>query len=306
MPISQLAEHPQRGEQNHANMTAANNATENSSFDRVMLQMNIADQHVFKSELAQQWQKAAFEHELISVLSCEIDFYDEYVKNYGVQGASFMLISVALTLKNICDLYGCLLTRNAHQGFNILVKGGTETSVKGIADGLCDAVKQSKTEHKYSKIGNIVTLSMGVSALYPQTMELFKEKAKVALHHAQDFGGNQCCNDPKKDVVPTIEDAKTEQPEMKQEQPVIEAEISEVLAEEPIEIEPEAVERKSVLTRMYRGRKIEVETKLSEKNAPISTSSAPNKDSVDFFAEPEKPKQKEKPVRMYRGQIIRD
>jgi diguanylate cyclase (GGDEF)-like protein len=306
MSLPRLAEHSIQECQSSTNLTDANKLMENDNFDRVMLQMNIADQSIFKKELAVQWKQAAIQQEMISVLSCEIDFYSEYVKNYSVQGASFMLISIALTLKNICDLYGCLLTRNDSQGFNILIKGGTESSVRGIADSLCEAVKQSQTEHKYSKIGNIITLSMGVSALHPQTMELFKGNAKAALYNAKESGGNQCKSDKQQNVYQGSAEDHFEYPELMPEKPIMETETNEAELQVSAEIQSETIPHNEPSTRMYRGQKIEVENGMLEKNAPISSKPAPNKDKVNDLAEPEKANVKQKSVRMYRGQIIND
>lgn len=302
MSLSPLAEHSIKECQSSTNLTDKNNSMENDNFDRVMLQMDIADQSVFKKELALQWKQAAIQQELISVLSCEIDFYNEYVKNYSVQGASFMLISVALTLKNICDLYGCLLTRNDSQGFNILIKGGTESTVQGIANSLCEAVKESQTEHKYSKIDNVITLSMGVSALYPQTMELFKGNAKAALHNAKESGGNQCKSDRQQNVYQVPVDDNFEYPE----KPIMETETNEAELQVSAEIQSETISHNEPSTRMYRGQKIEIQNRISEKSAPISSESAPNKDEAKGLLKSEKANIKQKPVRMYRGQIIND
>jgi PleD family two-component response regulator len=79
---------------------------ESSTIELVMSQIKIASHSDFEKQLAQHWQAAANEKQLLSVLICEIDFYHEYVEKYGLQGASFMLLVVALALKNICDQHG--------------------------------------------------------------------------------------------------------------------------------------------------------------------------------------------------------
>ena len=111
-----------------------------------------------------------------------------------------MLVSVALALKNICDLYDCFLARDEGCGFVIIIKGGDQSSVLEVADCLCKAVKESRTEHKYSKISHIITLSVGVSAVYPRTIAILKSKVNNALQNAKILGGNKISNDNKESV----------------------------------------------------------------------------------------------------------
>jgi|GEM_PF-5997309 len=172
--------------------------SEISTFERVMAQINIAGHSDFEKQLTQYWRDVTGENELLSVLICEIDFYDEYVDNYGVQGASFMLLVVALALKNICEQHGFFLARYKQGGFAILIKGGDEHSVLAISERLCKAVEASRTEHKYSQSSNIVTLRVGISATYPESMATLKSKADKALQNAKILGRNQVSNDSRK------------------------------------------------------------------------------------------------------------
>lgn len=164
---------------------------QNNSFELLMSQINIAGPEDLNNTFTQQWQNAAMDKQLISLLLCEIDFYQEYVECYGVQGASFMLISVALTLKSICDIHGCFLTHNEQRGFTILVKGGSFQEVQTIADSLCAAVKKSKTEHKHSKVNGFITITIGASSTYPTTQADLKESANNSVTSAKTAGGNR-------------------------------------------------------------------------------------------------------------------
>ncbi|WP_415225112.1 diguanylate cyclase domain-containing protein [Psychromonas sp.] len=168
-------------------------SAETSAFEQVMSQMNIADRRAFDNKYSQFWQEASDENELLSVLMCEIDFFKAYNDNYGHQGASFMLLVVGLALKNMCEKNGCFLARYKNEEFAILMKGGDQQKTLEVAESLRQAVESARTEHKYSSVSKIVTLSIGVSSIYPTSMKLLMKVADSALHDAKVSGRNQVC-----------------------------------------------------------------------------------------------------------------
>lgn len=165
--------------------------SEVSAFEQVMSQMNIADRSAFDEKFAQLWQESSDENKLLSVMICEIDFFKAYNENYGHQGASFMLLVIGLALKKTCEEQGCFLARYENEEFAILMKGGNEEKALAVAESLRKAVESSKTEHKYSSVSSIVTLSIGVSSVYPNSMDILMSEADSALHEAKTTGRNK-------------------------------------------------------------------------------------------------------------------
>lgn len=168
-------------------------SAETSAFEQVMSQMNIADRGAFDNKFSQLWQEASDDNELLSIFMCEIDFFKAYNDNYGHQGASFMLLVVGLALKNMCEKYGCFLARYKNEEFAILLKGGDQQRALEVAESLRKAVEASRTEHKYSSVSKIVTLSIGVSSIHPTSMKMLMRVADSALHDAKISGRNQVC-----------------------------------------------------------------------------------------------------------------
>lgn len=166
-------------------------SSEVAAFEQVMLQMNIADRHSFDAKYAQFWKEATENQELLSVLICEIDFFKAYHDNYGNQASSFMLLVIALALKTTCEEYGCFLARYKGDEFGILIKGGNVETAREIAEKVRFAVEKSRTEHKYSNVSNIVTLSIGISSIYPTSMQEVMKQADTALCAAKISGRNQ-------------------------------------------------------------------------------------------------------------------
>ncbi|WP_413698481.1 diguanylate cyclase domain-containing protein [Psychromonas sp. KJ10-10] len=67
----------------------------------------------------------------MSVLICEIDYFDNYKEHYGQQGSAFMLLVIGLALKNTCEKFGCYLAHYRGDEFAILIKGGTVDACTG-------------------------------------------------------------------------------------------------------------------------------------------------------------------------------
>ncbi|PKF63710.1 hypothetical protein CW745_02375 [Psychromonas sp. psych-6C06] len=166
-------------------------SSQSSAFEQVMSQMNIADRHDFDIQYDKYWQEASENGELLSVLICEIDFFKDYNDNYGHQGSAFMLLVIGLALKNTCEKFGCYLARYRGDEFAILIKGGDVEASKEIAEALRIAVEESRTEHKYSEVSDVVTLSIGLSSLYPSSMKVLMQKSANALYTAKKSGRNQ-------------------------------------------------------------------------------------------------------------------
>jgi len=275
-------------------------AQQSDSYKLLMSQMNIATPNDFNKEFATLWQTSASEQVLLSIIQCEIDSYNEYVDNYGVQATSFMLISLALTLKQICDKNGCFLSRNEQQGFTILTKGGAVHEAQSIADQICEAVKATKTEHKFSTVSDYITLSVGVSSFHPVTKPIFSAQATQALEKAKENGGNRV-NSYQQQTPPALTKvyANTEthittikeksdklQHKSEQEEQNTEAKPSDYFANE---------ESLSNTQKTYRGNSIsEDEQESALKHALKENEDALNKSKVE----------KEPKFRYYRGQKI--
>jgi len=165
--------------------------TESSAFDQVMSQMSIADRPAFDIKYDRYWKSASENGELLSVLICEIDYFKAYVDNYGHQGASFMLLVIGLALKNTCEKYGCYLAHYRGDEFAILIKGGDVSEIEEIGEALRLAVEQSRTEHKYSSVSDVVTLSIGISSVYPTSLSVLIQNSQNALHSAKKAGYNR-------------------------------------------------------------------------------------------------------------------
>ncbi|WP_354622825.1 diguanylate cyclase [Psychromonas sp. MME2] len=166
-------------------------SSERAAFDQVMSQMNIADRHTFEVQYERAWQQASDKRELLSLLICEIDFFKAYFDKYGYQGSAFMLLVISLALKNTCEKFDCYLAHYQGGEFAVIIKGGDVETAEEVAEALRLAVEESHTEHKFSEVSDVVTLSIGISSIYPTTMDTLFQKSTHALQSAKKTGHNR-------------------------------------------------------------------------------------------------------------------
>ncbi|WP_284205173.1 GGDEF domain-containing protein [Psychromonas marina] len=269
--------------------------------------MDIAAPADFNHAFAQQWQTAADKKQLLSVLLCEIDYYPEYVEHYGIQGASFMLISIALSLKNICEKNHCLLSYNEQHGFTILAKGTTAVAVQAIGERLCEVVANAKTEHKHTQVNDFITLSVGISSLFPTTKSMLQNNAKNALNEAKIAGGNNV-NSPSSMAAksePKVYHAATNETQNIEEKSETEnqkmnTQKHDIFAPQETQLEKDVPKE----TKTYRGQIIENSQRVQPQDALKSNKAALDEGDIDTTTK--NIKNKKKAVRMYRGQIVTD
>ncbi|GLS91487.1 hypothetical protein GCM10007916_25560 [Psychromonas marina] len=171
------------------------NVTEKSAFQEVMSQIDISDRHAFDHQYKQLWCKGAVQGSCLSVFICEIDFFEAYRENYGEQSASFMLLVVAVALKGVCERNNCFLAHYENASFAILMIDANDLNAADIAEQLRQAVEQTGTEHKYSSVSDVVTLSIGVSSNYPISMQTLFDKTNAILKVSKSNGRNKVSTD---------------------------------------------------------------------------------------------------------------
>jgi diguanylate cyclase (GGDEF)-like protein len=162
-----------------------------SPFQEVMSQMNIEDKFAFEKKCSQLWHEGGEKGSCLSIFFCEIDFFEAYRANYGEQSASFTLIVVGVALKEICEKNGCFLAHFNDGCFAILMLDVNDAKAIEIAEQFRQAVEHSATEHKYSQVSDIVTLSVGLSSSYPVSMGKLIAKTAHGLETAKSTGCNK-------------------------------------------------------------------------------------------------------------------
>ena len=101
----------------------------------------------------------------ISFLMIDVDYFKLYNDNYGHQAGDFVLKSISSVLKRNSRKED-IVSRYGGEEFCILLKGASKYSSINYAKRIKENLDNLNIKHKYSKISNNVTFSIGIYTTY--------------------------------------------------------------------------------------------------------------------------------------------
>ena len=152
----------------------------------------VGNRRAFDEKLNLEFQHAMRSNTPVSLMSIKIDFYDDYVAQFGQQLADECLANIATTLKDICSGSKELVAR-LNSEFAVIIPNTTHA--RQIADAIILAVRNDALPNLASKTTDIVTISIGLENMHPEEglllPEEFTSKSHAALAQAIEAGGDQ-------------------------------------------------------------------------------------------------------------------
>ena len=124
----------------------------------------------------------------------DIDFFKQYNDLYGHPGGDACLRAVAKVLRGAMGRSYDLVARYGGEEFVCLLPECTLEGASAKAQALCQAVRALQLPHGGSKVGQHVTISVGVAALVPgaeQTSDQLLALADARLYCAKEAGRNR-------------------------------------------------------------------------------------------------------------------
>lgn len=124
---------------------------------------HIPNRRFFDQVFQSTYKEVKRENKSLAVLMIDIDFFKLYNDNYGHGKGDEALKKVAqalqITLKRPTDL----VARYGGEEFVVLLKDISEENVKKIALNLLQSIRELQISHEYSKVEQIITISIGVA-----------------------------------------------------------------------------------------------------------------------------------------------
>ena len=99
----------------------------------------------------------------ISVMMLDIDYFKLYNDNYGHIMGDEVLEKVAKTIKSCCNEESDKAIRYGGEEFLILSYTENVNYIEGLRDKIKESLYSINIEHKYSKVSDRVTISIGIS-----------------------------------------------------------------------------------------------------------------------------------------------
>ncbi|PZD74570.1 Phytochrome-like protein cph2 [Acaryochloris thomasi RCC1774] len=153
----------------------------------------LATRRQFDKSLEAEWRRMQRRTQDLSLILCNIDFFEEFQENYGQEAGEICLRVVAQSIQGNIHRVGDLVARYDQSSFAILLPHTNEVQAVQIVAKISDAVYGLKIKHLPSPVNARVTVSLGVATLIPsahrQPEQLLK-MAKMALVAAEKKGHN--------------------------------------------------------------------------------------------------------------------
>ncbi|MBP9946861.1 MAG: diguanylate cyclase [Vicinamibacteria bacterium] len=151
----------------------------------------IANHRLFREFLDREWARCARTREPISLLMCDIDDFKAYNDALGHQGGDECLRLVAQTLDAVVKRAPDLAARYGGEEFVVVLPATGLDGAISVADALRLALRERALPHPRSRVGPIVTMSIGGATLIPSTdssVEDLIARADGALYAAKRAG----------------------------------------------------------------------------------------------------------------------
>ena len=156
----------------------------------------LANRRSFDNCLAQEWRRLAREHQPLTLILCDVDFFKLYNDTYGHQAGDDCLRNVACAVSTVLKRPGDLASRYGGEEFAVILPNTPLAGAVHVAADIRAAVRQLAMPHSASSISPFVTLSIGVASVVPKrhfsSMALLTA-ADCALYKAKQTGRDRVC-----------------------------------------------------------------------------------------------------------------
>lgn len=157
---------------------------------------NIANRRALDVRLLHDIELSVRKKSHVAVLLMDIDFFKLYNDNYGHAAGDECLKKIASVIKHSLKRSSDFVARYGGEEFACVLPDTELLGAAAIAEQLLHSIRDANVEHKFSKIGDSITLSIGVAVSGPERVLLpdqLLKQADKALYLAKSKGRNQYC-----------------------------------------------------------------------------------------------------------------
>ncbi len=162
----------------------------------------IANRRHFDTTLDLEWRRAMRSAKPLSLIIVDVDYFKNYNDVYGHLAGDSCLQKIALTIRDSLRRAGNFVARYGGEEFIVILPDTNAEGAYLFAESLREKIENLNIEHKDSKVGKNVTVSLGVSTTVPNkdsTQDELISIADKALYKAKQGGRNRAaraCEEP--------------------------------------------------------------------------------------------------------------
>ena len=154
----------------------------------------IANRRKFDQYIAAEWSRLAREHNPLSLILCDIDYFKLYNDAYGHQAGDRCLQKVAQAIRKVIKRPADLVARYGGEEFVLVLPNTPLEGAKYLAQQVRLQIEALKIPHINSSVDFYVTLSLGISCCVPNShfgFQILIAEADTALYQAKAMGRNR-------------------------------------------------------------------------------------------------------------------
>lgn len=127
----------------------------------------VANRRLFDRTLESEWGRAQRNHQPLSLVVVDIDYFKQYNDFYGHIQGDDCLIRISQALNEVSSRAADLFARYGGEEFVLLLPETSKEAALEMAEKCRRAVQTLKVPHEAPGIADIVTVSVGVSTVIP-------------------------------------------------------------------------------------------------------------------------------------------
>lgn len=157
----------------------------------------VANRRAFDDALAGAWRCGIRQQQPLALILADVDHFKAYNDHHGHAAGDQCLKTVASLMSNQVKRACDLVARYGGEEFVCLMPGVEIDGARLIAQRMCDAVRGHRMAHEHPDVDGLVSVSLGVAAIVPDTgfsPEHLLAQADQRLYEAKRAGRNRVCS----------------------------------------------------------------------------------------------------------------
>ena len=141
-----------------------------------------------------EWARATRTKSSLAVVMMDIDYFKQYNDNYGHQKGDEALRLIGKALEVVIKRPSDIVARYGGEEFAMVLGYADNRDALLMAEKVRDSIELLKIPHEFSKAGNFITISAGISSIVPNgeaTILSLVKNADKALYQAKNEGRNR-------------------------------------------------------------------------------------------------------------------
>lgn len=167
----------------------ANKKLENASYTDSLTGLH--NRRYFNFIYERELKRAKRNRTYITFMMLDIDYFKQYNDTYGHVEGDYALKSVSKVLQETLKRPSDYVFRLGGEEFGVLMSETDESSSAKLAREICDAVRGRGLKHENSKVGEFITISIGVVCCVADDAldeEILISRADEMLYEAKESG----------------------------------------------------------------------------------------------------------------------